>query len=249
MLVRGTVRNRLLVSAVASVALVSVGVVPASAAPVADQTQTIVQLGVISPSYQTAPAIIQTDVGSSFTAGLSGLLSRIDIPVLSYTQSGSPKLDAQLQVWNVDGLGLPTGAALATQVIPEATVAPFSTAAGTLNMTFVTPATVTAGTKYAFTIGFVPFPTGTPNSVLNMAGGNAVAADKRFVTITNGMPYVSPSGGINFTTYVDVPAPPAAPSLAKTGFDAQPYLVLAGGLLGLGVIAFGISSALRRRKA
>jgi hypothetical protein len=254
--VRGTVRIRLLVLAVASVALVGVGVSPASAAPVADQTQTIPSGSSAGIGYvNTAVPVRDYDLGSYFTAGLSGSLTRIDIPIFGYNRAGTP-LDAQVQVWNVDGSGQPIGAALATQVIPEATLAALGS--GTLSTAFLAPASVTAGNKYGFTFSFVVPPVPGPyNSTLGMYIGTP-AADKAAI-FNQGSPPAPPawssslSTGIGFTTYVDAtpPAPPAppAPGLAKTGFDAQPYLLLAGGLLGLGVIAFGISSALRRRKA
>ncbi len=198
-------------------------------------------------SYDYTATNPSTDLGSDFTAGLSGSLSRIDIPLAYYNQTG-PKLDAQVRVWNVDASGLPTGAALATQVIPEATLA---TASAILSATFLAPATVTAGSKYALSLGFLPAP-GTPTSYLgiNIVTG---APDKQMVAYQTSWNPVA--AGMGFTTYVDAPAAapaapaPPAPGLAKTGFDAQPYLLLAGGLLGLGVIAFGISSARRRRKA
>ncbi len=241
---RGTVRSRLLVLAIASVALVGVGVSPASAAPVADQTQTVTPIGVIAASSITSAAT-QVDLGSTFVAGLAGSLTRIDIPIAGYHLAGTP-LDAQLRLWNVDGSGKPIGAALATQVIPQATLAALGLP-GTLSTTFRAPATVTAGTTYAFTVGFV-LGSGTLSSILDMRNG-ASAVGKTVVEINGGFANL-PGWGISFTTYVDTTPPAApAPGLAKTGFDAQPYLVLAGGLLGLGVIAFGISSALRRCKA
>ena len=117
MLVRGTARNRLLVLAVASIALVGVGVLPASAAPVADQTQTI-------PSSGLSTYAIVWKVGNSFTAGISGTLQELSVPVLSYSAGTTPLADAQAQVWNVDGSGLITGAALASQSIPAGSLAP-----------------------------------------------------------------------------------------------------------------------------
>jgi hypothetical protein len=191
------------------------------------------------------------EMGSSFTAGLSGSLTRIDIPVVLYNYT-APATDARIRVWNVDGAGLPFGASIASQTIPVASLSALATG-GTLSATFATPATVAAGTKYAFTLGFVT----SPSSGTQQLGVDAVlaAADKRGVFFTNGTASIDSTYGLSFTTYVDGPAaPPAAPApsapgLAKTGFDAQPYLVVAGGLLGLGVIAFRLSSTLRRRKA
>jgi hypothetical protein len=184
-------------------------------------------------------------------AGLTGSLTRIDIPVTSYVHVGG-LLDAQVRVWTVNQItGRLAFPILATQVIPQATLTAL-VSGGTLSTTFATPAPVTAGTKYAFTVGFVPdasmhisqlaIDTGTPD------------VDKTVVGIGGGLFTADPTKGISFTTYVDASAAPPAPtapaaSLAKTGFDGQPYLVLVGGLLALGVIALGISSTLRRRAA
>ena len=247
---RGTVRNRLLVLAVASASLMGVGVSPAAAAPVADQTQAIGTFIVIDVTSSTVP-VDQVDLGSAFTAGLSGSLSKIDVPVGGYIQTGT-KLDAHVRVWNVDAVsGLPTGAALATQVIPEATLAPLASG-GTLSTTFTNPATVVAGTKYAFTVGFIPA-AGTFDSILQISLGIGPAPGMRAVQTTNGNTAMYAALGMNFTTYVDdLPAPPPAPpapGLAETGFDAQQHLVVAIGLLGLGVIALGIRRTVRRRTA
>ncbi len=214
----------------------------------ADQTQSVTPTGVVAVKFTRSPAS-QLDVGSTFVAGLTGSLSQIDIPTANYTRGS--RLDAQVRVWNVDGTGKPNGPALATQVIPEATVGAQTAVTGILSTTFLAPATVTAGTTYAFTVGFV-LGAGTLDSQLDLDYG-LPAAGKTLVAIDTGVPIAALPLGISFTTYVDatlpaLPAPPE-PGLAKTGFDAQPYLLLAGGLLGLGVIAFGISSALRRRKA
>ena len=248
---RATVSRRLLIVAVASVALLGVGVLPASAAEVVDQTQAISPFLPVGVGYRTVPTVDQVDLGSSFTAGLSGALSKIDVPVDSYSQTG-PKLDAQVRVWHVDAItGLPTGPAMATQVIPEAALAPLASG-GTISTTFITPATVTAGTKYGFTIGFVPA-SGTPDSTLQVSLGTGPAASKHALEISNGFPTIYAALGISFTTYVtaspSAPPAPTAPALAKTGFESQSYLAIAGELIGLSVIAFGISRTLRRRTA
>jgi hypothetical protein len=197
--------------------------------------------------FITSPAS-QVDLGSTFVAGLTGSLTRIDIPIAAYVRTG-PAIDARVRVWTVDGTGKPNFPLLATQVIPQATLV--AAIPGTLSTTFLAPATVTAGTTYAFTIGFV-LGAGTLDSQLGLVYGPP-ATGKSLAKIDTGVFSAVPTDGISFTTYVDATLPaapaPSAPGLAKTGFDAQPYLLLAGGLLGVGVIAFGISSTLRRRKA
>jgi hypothetical protein len=240
----------LLVLAVASVALVGVGVSPASAAPVIDQTQTTG--GGSQLRAESIFGLRAVDLGSTFVAGLTGSLTRIDIPVQGYSNTGT-LLDAQVRVWTVNQItGRLAFPILATQVIPEATTRRMANSEFILTTTFDTPATVTAGTKYAFTVGFVSG-VGTLDSTLAINAGTP-GVDKTVVGIDGNVFTADPTKGISFTTYVDAsaapPAPTApAPSLAKTGFDGQPYLVLVGGLLALGVIALGISSTLRRRAA
>jgi hypothetical protein len=250
--VRRTVRSRLLVLAAASFVLVGFGGLPASAAAVADFTQSGLSGASANGQTFSGPSY-EMKIGNAFTAGVSGSLQRIDLAVTSYTVYSAPALDAQAQLWNVDGSGSITGAAIASQSIPAASLAPLASG-GTFSVVFGTPAAVAAGAKYAFTIGFTRV-SGTPSSEIVFSAGVAPAG-KRVVAIENGNFILDPRNGMNLTTYVDaspaaLPAPPApgVPCLATTGFDAQPYLLLAEGLLGLAAIAFGISIVLRRRKA
>jgi len=189
-----------LAAVLVTAALVSLGVSPAQAAPVADQTQSgLTGTGaqaMLMQNVGTGAVLFKTEVGSSFTAGLSGQLTSIEVQTSAYS-GGFPAHEGEAKVWSVDGSGLPTGAALATQTIPVASL----TLSGTLTITFATPATVTAGTNYAFTIGFVE-QTGAMVSQLTFPAGIAPAG-KRMVAISNGFPALESQYGINFATYVD----------------------------------------------
>jgi hypothetical protein len=222
-----------LAAVLVTAALFSVGVSPAQAAPVADQTQSgLTGTNIQASILQMGPTVIgTTDIGSSFTAGLSGQLTSIEVQTSAYS-AGFPAHDAEARVWIVDGAGLPTGTALATATIPVASLNP----TGTLTITFATPATVTAGTNYAFTIGFVE-QTGAMVSQLTFPTGIAPAG-KHFISLANGTPGLHSPYGINFTTYVESVAPedpsdeepPSGASdeeLADTGANASAVVALA----------------------
>lgn len=231
-----------------TVAFFSVGVAPAQAAPVADQTQSgLTGTGanaVIMQDVGTGALIFTTEVGSSFTAGLTGQLTSIEVQTSGYS-GGFPAHEAQAKVWSVDGSGLPTGAALATQTIPVA-----SLVIGTLTVDFTTPATVTAGTQYVFTIGFIET-TGAFMSQISFDGGIAPAGKRVAGFAMGGIPFLDAQYGINFTTYVEEGSseePPAGESgeeLANTGASASAVVALAP--LGAMVLLAGALIVRRRR--
>ena len=231
-----------LAAVLVTAALFSVGVSPAQAAPVADQTQSG-----LTGSAQGAVFLgnfLKTEIGNSFTAGLSGQLTSIEVQTSSYGASPTAH-GAEAKVWSVDGNGLPTGTALATATIPVASI---PTAGGTLTITFSTPATVTAGTNYAFTIGFIDTPGATASSIY-LPGGVAPLG-KRAVSFSNGTPALNPIDGINFTTYVDEgdsEGPPTGASdeeLADTGANASAVVALAP----LGALVLLASALIVRRR-
>lgn len=82
--------------------------------------------------------------GQSFTAGLTGRLTQIDVQVSRSGSSGP----LTVGVYATSG-GLPTGSALASQTIPEADL---PTLAGWLSVVFTSPASVVSGTQYAFAL-------------------------------------------------------------------------------------------------
>jgi hypothetical protein len=240
-----------LAAVLVTAALFSVGVSPAQAAPVADQTQSgLTGTGanvMLMQNLSTGAVLFETEVGSSFTAGLSGQLTSIDVQTSAYS-GGFPAHDAEARVWSVDGSGLPTGTALATQTIPVASLNP----AGTLTINFATPATVTAGTHYVFTIGFIET-TGAFMSQLSFDGGISPAGKRVAGFAGGGTPYLDTEYGINFTTYVDEgdsegPSTGAsAGALVNTGASESVTSNLFGmsaGLLGVGALAW---VAARRR--
>ena len=176
-----------------------------AATEAADQTQTISANILGNGFYCSSATPSSTDEleeGSIFTAGASGNLTSFDLPIHFTVTPG----DMVASLYNVSG-ALPSGAALATQTIPSATVTPISHA--TLHVTFATPAHVTAGQTYAFTMKFAACGGGLQQ--IDYQIGDA-PADKQIVTYVNGAWTTQALRGISFTTYV---TPVAASSSAS----------------------------------
>jgi hypothetical protein len=86
-------------------------------------------------------------IGQSFTAGLSGLLSRVSL--------GITRLRTVTQItasiYSADGTGNAVGAALASETIVGTTV-PTTNSGSLVNFDFASPISVTAGTKYVIVV-------------------------------------------------------------------------------------------------
>jgi hypothetical protein len=87
-------------------------------------------------------------MGQSFTAGLTGPLSRISVGM---TRSGS---DGQItaEIFAADGSDNPIGSALATTTITNGSTLPSVSGGALTDFVFATPVSVTATTKYAIVI-------------------------------------------------------------------------------------------------
>jgi hypothetical protein len=232
-----------------SVAAVSVAVglslviaAPVSAAPVVDQTQTVTLVGISGPSCVDMGGVYNMGVGSTFTAGVSGLLTSIDVPIAgTATPSG-----LTMNVWNADGVsGLPTGAPIASQTVSVATLNSLASG-GNLSVGFGTPATVVATNKYVFTLDFPADCAGSSYS-LWMDVGEA-PSDKRRVANVSGSFYIHPQYGLGFTTYVESPPTQTPPSeLSSTGIDRAGLGQLIGGSALVVALGAVMLSATRRR--
>jgi hypothetical protein len=224
-----------LVALVIACGFVGAGALPAFAVPVVDQTQTVTAEGETTVNcYEPDPGVaVCQERGSTFTAGISGRLTSIDVPTI---RNVNPS-DLTVTVWNADALtGLPTGSAIATQVIPAASLV----SGETVSVAFTSPATVVAGTDYVFILGF---PLSSASSGVGMLLSLGVSpADKRLASFTS----IDLEYGISFTTYVDDAAGSDAP-LADTGANASVVgssLAVSAGLLAAGVV---VLAAMRRR--
>ena len=130
--------KRLLTSlgAVTGIALTSVGV--AHAASTLDQEIEW------STSDCNTEVYSSVGLGQSFTAGLSGPLVSVQLLLIDAGVGSKVGLAVQLSSASSD---LPTGAALATAVIPDSDVS--SSAGDVVTVIFSSPATVTAGQQYS----------------------------------------------------------------------------------------------------
>jgi hypothetical protein len=198
-----------LVALVVACGFVGAGALPAFAVPVVDQTQTVTAGGEAAVNcYEPNPGVpVCQAQGSTFTAGISGRLTSIDVPTI---RNVNPS-DLTVTVWNADTVtGFPAGSAIATQVIPAASLV----SGETVSVAFTSPATVVAGTDYVF---ILEFPLSSASSGPGMLLSLGVSpADKRLASFTS----IDPVYGISFTTYVD-DAPVSAAPLADTGANVS----------------------------
>ena len=141
-------------------------------------------------------------IGQTFTAGLSGPLTSVEVFLVDSSSSGSePGLTLALASTSS---GLPVGVALAASTIPDSDV---PSVPGVVTVTFSSPATVTAGEQYAILIT-----TSETNNNYKWCGDGAD-------TYSGGMDLDDRTGGPNWRqlayadmslrTYVDVPAAPS----------------------------------------
>lgn len=184
-----------------AIALSVVVPMSAQAAVQADQTQNLSVIGSFGPMCQPPgmmfPFGMLNKDGSTFTAGVTGDLTTIEFPVI-WTQTTA---NLTVNIW-ADSGGLPTGSALATQVLTSADLTPVASG-GMLEVNFTTPAAVTAGTPYIFTFGFDSCSQSAQMSV----GMVNAPSDKHRIWYQTGQSWApDASHGMNFTTFVDVPA-------------------------------------------
>ena len=167
--------------------------------------------------------------GQSFTAGLSGPLTSVELFLTEVASTRSePGLTVELKSASSNR---PTGSVLATATIPDSDV---PSRIGLVTVTFSSPATLTAGQQYAILVtttegsgnyrwcGDVP---------ASYSGGSGLYDDSWIVS--------SPSQDFSLRTYVDVPA---APSNGSGSQSVAPQRVNVDIGLGAGEIPVSWSS-------
>jgi hypothetical protein len=136
--------------------------------------------------------------GQTFTAGVSGQLTRADVDLFCSACTGTtPNITVSIR--NATAGDLPTGADLATATIPGFS----SGSGGFFTANFASPATLTAGTKYAIVVRAVSNPSaGTYAYVISSmspyVGGRRSASANSGGTWAVG----NPSTDIGFKTYM-----------------------------------------------
>jgi hypothetical protein len=132
--------------------------------------------------------------GQSFTAGLSGLLSRVSLGI---TRLGTVT-EITASIYSADGTGNAMGVALASKMIVGTTV-PTTNSGSLVNFDFASPISVTAGTKYVIVMTTPDDVNGgyqwRDNSIDGYLGGNG---------ILDAFGTKDPVGDFYFQTYVDI---------------------------------------------
>ena len=136
--------------ALAASAVLLLGVAASASAGTLDQQQTA--------SNTNAGLFSSQSVAQTFTPGLTGRIDQVDLALLKVGTPPGPSVTAEIR--GTSGVN-PGGAPLATASIPISSVGAVQ---AFLSFTFASPASVTAGTKYAIVVY-------SPG-----AGGNAVGA-------------------------------------------------------------------------
>lgn len=136
--------------------------------------------------------------GQVFTAGVTGLLSRLDIPL-------SRSVTATNLTVVIEGVtsGLPNGTTIASSSVNVASI-PTDPTSSTIAVGFSSPASLVAGTQYAFLLRS----TDPANAIIAFQGTAYAGGDKIF----NGAAF---SGALAFATYM---------TTADTGDTPPPVL-------------------------
>jgi hypothetical protein len=131
--------RRALLIAAAMATLLSVGVSTASAQGTLDQSVTGGSVGGVGPNGSTLLA-------QTFTAGITGVLSQVDLQLSTY--NGPPPLSVDIE--NVDANGHPSGTVLAATTVTTSSV-PGSQSTW-VSLPFSDGPFVVAGTRYAIVL-------------------------------------------------------------------------------------------------
>jgi hypothetical protein len=136
--------------------------------------------------------------GQSFTAGVTGQLTAVDVDLFCSTCTGTtPNITVSIRAATVGDL--PTGADLATATIPGFS----SGSGGFFTATFGSPPTLTAATKYTIVVRVVSNPSaGTYAYVIS--SGSPYAGGRRSTSADSGGTWgvASPSTDVGFRTYM-----------------------------------------------
>lgn len=245
--------RKLLASAVFATAVLSSVLLASSAlaTPASDQTQTVTNQGSTSAICSTGMMAINYAIGSTFTAGVTGNLTSVDIPVMQ----NAGNADVTVSIYALSN-GVPSGQALATETFLGSSLTSIANG-GTFSAVFSSPAAVVSGNSYAFSFRF-PSCASYAQMVVRVG---STPADKRLVYNQNSNPNwtVDNNYGIAFTTYVEVPqvqsspsasssssvVPSSAPQLAVT---SAPNLAGMFGWLSFATLLIGAGSALITQK-
>lgn len=142
-------------------------------------------------------------LGQTFVAGMTGNLAKIEMGLFCASCSGTDQ-PITVEIRTTTGSpALPTSTVLATTIMPGFN----SGTQTTLTATFATPAAVTAGTTYAYTLRLATNRTGTYASVFGNAPTDYGSGNRVVSTNSGGVWSVPTSGGIArdlvFRTFIE----------------------------------------------
>ena len=163
---------------------------------VAVRTQTLDQNSAAWDAGQWSGIASSQAMAQSFTAGLTGPLSRISLGI--YRVSSNTQTQITASIYAASNSGNAEGSALASKTL-DATTIPTSEGGALVAFDFVSPVTVTTGTKYVIV---VTTPDNPPNYYKwGYIIGNSYAGGTGIV-----FPLTSPTvlGDLVFKTYVDI---------------------------------------------
>jgi len=211
-----TMKKRSLAAAVFA-AIMTLTASPAQASATADQS-----IGATPPYDSYSWLHSSQGLGQSITAGLSGPLTSITV----FLKDGGSATAGITVTVKAAAAGLPTGAALATQTIPDSDV-PLSV--GAVSVSFTSPPTITAGLQYAILLTTTASSSGNQHyewyykTSTVYTGGTGL--DDRGV----GGAWRVLSGDYSLITYVTLasssPATPATPSNGSGSQSVAPQSV------------------------
>jgi hypothetical protein len=218
-------RARIWVAAAAALIALAFTAPSAASAGTLDQSQTSTSggAGIFGGSDQYA---------QTFTAGLSGGLDQVDVPLSKDCQRNG----VTVEIRTVSADGKPTNATLASAVIPDASV---TSAMQFLSVPFASPAPVTTGTQYAIVLSS---PTSTmcpPPMFLDpshtyewgFAAGNPYPGGQGWGSQNGGMSWGAFGDfEFGFKTYVvEGPPPPPEPVAPPEPVDSAPETTITKG--------------------
>src|SRR3954470_3289149 len=158
-------------------------------------------------------------IGQTFVPSVSGQLTKIDMSLFCASCSG-PDQPLTIEV-RTTSANLPTSTVLASTTIPGFS----SGASATYSPTFASPATLTAGTKYAFVVKLLTARTGNYDAIFS-TGPTAYANGDLIATTNSGTSWLIPTTGgtardMLFKTYMSAGFASAG-TLVSSLKDANP---------------------------
>jgi len=152
-----------------------------------------------------------------FTPSVSGNLDSIS---LSIVKSSTSVGDLTVAVY-ATAAGKPTGSALASQVVSQASIPSSSTPAVRVNIAFSSPAALTSGTVYAIVLSSAF--TGSNNYTYSWYGSLALfyAGGNASYTINGGSTWNMSTGNVKFSLVTHMSVPVATPGKDQFTFGAQ----------------------------